>query len=87
MRVTESPTLNVIAEAPTERLVTVGVDEVVAVGEVGDELPPQVAATTAAMTTPMKHARLDFTTRALPTATLTKTAILPLAGKGVQCGD
>lgn len=59
MRVTESPTLNVIAEAPTERLVTVGVDEVVSVGEVGDELPPQAAVTTAAMTVATKRARRD----------------------------
>ena len=80
MRVTEPPTFNAIADALTERLVTVGVDEVVAVGEVGDEFPPQVAVTTAAMTVPVKPARLDFTTRALLMSMLAKVGILPLAG-------
>ncbi len=50
------------------------------VGETGDELPPQVAVTTAAMTVQMKRAPLDFTTRALLTAMLTKTPIRLLAG-------
>ena len=85
MRVTEPPTFNAIADALTERLVTVGVDEVVAVGEVGDEFPPQVAVTTAAMTVPVKPARLDFTTRALLMTMLAKVGILPLAGGGLQC--
>jgi hypothetical protein len=40
VRVTEPPTLNVIAEALTERLVTVCVDEVVAVGAAGEGLEP-----------------------------------------------
>ena len=57
MKVTEPPTLNVIAEALTERLVTVRVDEV---GEVGDELPPQAAVTAAAMTVATKQAWRDF---------------------------
>ncbi len=65
MRVTEPPTLNVIAGALTARVVTVSVDEVVAVGEVGDELPPQVAVTTATMTVQRKRVPLNFTTRAL----------------------
>ena len=84
MRVTEPPTFNAIADALTERLVTAGVDEVVAVGEVGDGLLPQVAVTTVAMTVTTKRARREFTIRpAPPRATmLTKAAILPLAGTG-----
>ena len=81
-----APTLNVIAEALTERLVTVCVDEVVVVGAVGDEFPPQVTVTTVAMTTVMKRARLDFTFRAPPTTMLTKTATLPLAGRRCNAG-
>ena len=65
------PTLNVIAEALTERVVVV-----VVVGAVGDEFSPQVTVATVAMTTVMKRPRLDFTFRAPPTTMLTKPAIL-----------
>ena len=77
------PTLNVIAEALTERVVVVGVD---GVGAVGDEFSPQVTVATVAMTTVMKRPRLDFTFRAPPTTMLTKTAILPLAGRRFNAG-
>ena len=86
MPVAEFPTLKVIAEELSERLVTVCVDGVVVVGAVGDEFPPQVAVTTAAMTTVMKRARLEFTFCASPTTMLTKTAILPLAGRRCNAG-
>jgi hypothetical protein len=52
--VAEFPTLNVIAEELSERLVNVCVEEVVAVGAVEDEFPPQVTVTTVAMTVPRK---------------------------------
>ena len=55
-------------------------------GDVGDALPPQVAVTTAAPTTVMQRARLDFTFRAPPMTMLTKTAILPLAGRRFNAG-
>ena len=57
MPVAEFPTLNVIAEELSERLVTVYVDEVVGVGAVGDEFPPQVTVTTVAMTVARKPMR------------------------------
>ena len=79
-----APTLNMIAETLTERLVTVCVEGVVVVGEVGDDFSPQVTVTTAAITTVMKRARLKFMFRAPPTTTLTKTSILPLAGRRCQ---
>jgi hypothetical protein len=43
-----------------ERLVMIDVDEVVAVGEVGDEPPPQVTVTAAAMTVVTKRAPQGF---------------------------
>ena len=52
-----APTLNVTAEALTERLVTVCVDGVVVVGAVGDEFPPQITVTTVAMTVARKPMR------------------------------
>ena len=86
MPVAEFPTLKVIAEERSERRVTVCVDEVVVVGAVGDEFSPQVTVATVAMTTVMKRPRLDFTFRAPPTTMLTKTAILPLAGRRFNAG-
>ncbi len=57
MPVAEFPTLKVIAEELSERLVTVGVGAVVVVGAVGDEFPPQVTVTTVVMTVARKPMR------------------------------
>ncbi len=76
------PTLSVSADTLTERLVTVRVDEVVAVGSVGDELPPQATVTAVAMTVATKRAWGDLKICSPPTTTWVQTPILPLAGRG-----
>ena len=56
MRVSVSPMFNVSDDTLIARLVTVGVDRVVAVGVVGDELSLQATVTAVAMTPVTKQA-------------------------------
>jgi hypothetical protein len=84
VRATVPPTLSVSADTLTERLVTVRVDEVVAVGSVGDELPPQATVTAVAMTVATKRAWGDLKICSPPTTTWVQTPILPLAGRGLR---
>ena len=81
------PTLSVSADTLPERLVTVRVDEVVAVDPVGDELPPQATVTAVAMTVATKRAWGDFKICPPPTTTWVQTPILPLAGRGFNVRD
>ena len=87
MRVTVPPTFSVVADTLTERLVTVCVEGVVAVGAIGEGLESEPPQPLHRATTTARQAawRAGMTGLSL-TTTLMETPILPLGWPGVQCG-